>query len=90
MTTYNDYMKKKTYDYQIMSKMYGDNPIHNEHIDEFHDMAAAMIDKALKEHDEKMQIDVQTTLNGQPVTMNGLVSDMKKLVMDSLRKAFRK
>ncbi len=34
MASYDDYMKTKSYNSQI-NKMYGDNPIHNEHIDEF-------------------------------------------------------
>lgn len=34
MISYDDYMKSKTYDAQFRS-MYGENPIHNEHIDEF-------------------------------------------------------
>lgn len=35
MTTYDDYMKTKTVESQIRG-MYGANPIHNEHIDEFY------------------------------------------------------
>ena len=88
MVTYDDYMKSKTIDSQI-SKMYGENPIHNEHIDEFYLMAKAMIDQALKNYSEQIQLDVQTTLNGNPVTMSGLVSDIKKQIMDKLRKAFK-
>lgn len=88
MTTYDDYIKSKTYEVQ-MSKMYGDNPIHNQHIDEFRQMALLMIDNALKEHDEKLQLDIQTTLNGRSVSMPGLISDMKNQIMTALRKAFR-
>lgn len=47
MVSYDDYMKSKTLDSQIQ-KMYGENPIHNEHINEFRDMAKTMIDEALK------------------------------------------
>lgn len=32
--------------------MYGENPIHNEHIDEFRDMAKTMIDQALQNYNE--------------------------------------
>ena len=74
---YDDYMKSKTIDSQI-SKMYGENPIHNQHIDEFQEMAKTMIDEALKNYSEQIQLDVQTTLNGNPVTMSGLVSEIKK------------
>ena len=88
MQTYDEYMKSKTYEAQV-HKMYGDNPIHNAHIDEFHDMAAAMIEQALKEHDEQLQIDVQTTLNGRSVSLPGLVNDMKKQITAALRKAFK-
>ena len=51
MVSYDDYMKTKSIDSQI-SKMYGENPIHNAHIDEFRDMAKAMIDQALKDYSE--------------------------------------
>ena len=88
MTTYDDYIKSKTVESQVHS-MYGANPIHNAHIDEFQQMAAAMIDQALKEHDEQLQIDIQTYLNGSPVSMNGLVADLKKQIVSKLRKAFR-
>lgn len=88
MVSYDDYMKTKTYEYQI-SKMYGDNPIHNEHIDEFRQMTEIMINEALKNYSEQIQLDIQTTLNGNPVTMSGLVSEVKKQIMEKLRKAFR-
>ena len=86
---YDDYMKSKTIESQIQN-MYGENPIHNEHIDEFRDMAKTMIDQALKNYSEQIQLDVQTTLNGNPCTMSGLVTDIKKQIMSKLRKAFRK
>ena len=88
MVSYDDYMKSKTVESQV-SKMYGENPIHNAHIDEFRDMAKTMIDQALKNYSEQIQLDVQTTLNGNPVTMSGLVSEIKKQIMDKLRKAFK-
>ena len=53
-------------------------------------MCQEMITKALAAHDEQIQIDVQTTLNGKPLTMSGLVADVKKQVTDMMRKAFRK
>ena len=42
MVSYDDYMKSKTIDSQIQ-KMYGENPFHNAHIDEFRDMAELII-----------------------------------------------
>ncbi len=54
---YDDYMKSKTIESQIQN-MYGENPIHNEHIDEFRDMAKAMIGQALKNYSEQIQLDV--------------------------------
>ena len=53
-------------------------------------MCAKMIEDALRQHDEQIQIDVQTTLNGHPLTMGGLVADVKKQVYSMLQKAFRK
>ena len=88
MLTYDDYIKSRTVESQIRG-MYGANPIHNEHIDEFYQMAKAMIDQALKEHDEQLQIDIQTTLNGSPVSMSGLVADLKKQIVSKLRNAFK-
>ena len=88
MQTYNDFMKSKTYGSQIHA-IHGDNPIHAEHVVEFQQMAAAMIDQALREHDEQLQLDVQTTLNGRSVSLPGLVSDMKKQITAALRKAFK-
>ena len=88
MVSYDDYMKSKTVESQVHN-MYGENPIHNQHIDEFRDMAKTMIDEALKNYSEQIQLDVQTTLNGNPITMSGLVSDIKKQIIDKLRKAFK-
>ena len=88
MTTYDDYMKTKTVESQIRG-MYGANPIHNEHIDEFYQMASAMIDQALKDYSEQIQLDIQTTLNGSPVSMSGLVADLKKQIVSKLRNAFK-
>lgn len=88
MMTFDEY-NRKAYEYQLGMKMYGDNPVHNRHIDEFREMASQMIDHALKEHDEKIQLDIQTTLNGRPVSMPGLISDLKNQIMSGLRKAFR-
>lgn len=53
MQTYDDYMKSKTVESQVR-KMYGENPIHNAHIDEFRDMAKTMIDQALKDYSEQV------------------------------------
>ena len=89
MAYYEDYIKSKTVDSQVQN-MYGENPIHNHHIDEFRQMAETMIDEALKNYSEQVQLDVQTTLNGKPLTMGGLVADVKKQVTEMMRKAFRK
>ncbi len=51
---------------------------HDFHIIEFEEMCQEMITKALAAHDQQLQVDVQTTLNGKPLTMNGLISDVKK------------
>ena len=89
MAYYEDYMKSKTIDSQVKN-MYGDNPIHNQHIDEFRQMAETMINEALRNYNEQVQLDVQTTLNGKPLTMGGLVADVKRQVSEMMRKAFRK
>ena len=85
---YDDYMKSKTIESQVRN-MYGENPIHNAHIDEFRQMAETMIDQALKNYSEQIQLDVQTTLNGAPCSMSGLVNDIKKQIIEKLRKAFK-
>lgn len=89
MAYYEDYMKSKTIDSQVKN-MYGDNPIHNQHIDEFRQMTETMINEALRNYSEQVQLDVQTTLNGKPLTMSGLVADVRKQVSEMMRKAFRK
>ena len=86
MPTYEEYMKNHT---AQLRGCHSENPIHQEHIVEFQQMAAAMIDQALKEHDEQLQIDVQTTLNGGACSLPGLVSDIKKQITSALRKAFK-
>lgn len=63
---------------------------HDFHIVEFEQMCKEMISSALAQHDQQLQIDVQTTLNGKPLTMNGLISDVKKQVYSMMKKAFRK
>lgn len=57
---------------------------HEHHIVEFRQMCAQMIEDALRQHDQQVQVDVQTTLNGKPCTMNGLVADVKKQIMSTL------
>ena len=89
MAYYEDYIKSKTVDSQVQN-MYGENPIHNQHIDEFRQMAETMIDEALRNYSEQVQLDVQTTLNGKPLTMSGLAADVRKQVSEMMRKAFRK
>lgn len=89
MAYYEDYIKSKTVDSHVQNT-YGENPVHNQHIDEFRQMAETMIDEALRNYSEQVQLDVQTTLNGKPLTMSGLVADVKKQVTEMMRKAFRK
>ncbi len=62
---------------------------HDFHIMEFEEMCKDMISKALEAHDQEVQVDVQTTLNGQNCTLNGLVNDIKKQIQEKLRKAFK-
>ena len=63
---------------------------HDFHRIEFKKMCAQMIDEALRQHDQEVQVDVQTTLNGRPTTMTGLVSDIKKQITSALQKAFKR
>ena len=77
----------KTYESRMSEAMA--NSAHDYHIIEFEQMCKDMIASALATHDEQLQVDVQTTLNGRPCTMNGLVSDIRKQIMDKLRKAFK-
>ena len=63
---------------------------HDFHRIEFKEMCAKMIDDALRQHDQQIQVDVQTTLNGKPTTMRGLVEDVRRQVYEAMRKAFRK
>ena len=62
---------------------------HDWHVVEFEKMCKEMITEALAQHDQQIEVDVKTTLNGAPCTMNGLVSEIRKQLMDKLRKAFR-
>ena len=63
---------------------------HDFHRIEFRELCAKMIDDALRQHDRQVQVDVQTTLNGKPCTMSGLVSDIKQQITSALQKAFRR
>ena len=63
---------------------------HEHHKEEFREMCEKMIEDALQKHDEEVQVNVQTTLNGRPCTMNALVADVKKQIYEAMRKAFRK
>ena len=62
---------------------------HDFHRIEFKEMCAQMIDEALRMHDQQVDISVNTTLNGRPCTMSGLVADVKKQIYAALRKAFK-
>ena len=63
---------------------------HDYHVMEFEQMCKQLISSALQEHDQMLQIDVQTMLNGHPCTMSGLDSDIKKQISSALQKAFRR
>ena len=52
-------------------------------------MCAAMIDQALKAHDEQLQIEVQGSMDGGSFSMGGLVSGIKQQITSALRKAFK-
>lgn len=52
-------------------------------------MCKEMISKALEEHDQEMQIDVQTTLNGQPTTLSGMINGLKKDLIKKIQKALK-
>ena len=42
-------------------------------------MCVKMIDEALKQHDQQLQVDMQTTMNGKHYSsMSGLVEGIKK------------
>ena len=62
---------------------------HDWHVIDFEQMCQEMITKALEAHDQQLEVDIQTTLNGKPCTMSGLVSDIKKQIAEKLRKAFK-
>ena len=76
-------------DYKSRMEQSQADSAHDFHIIEFEAMCKDMITKALEAHDQQLEIDVQTTLNGRPCTMSGLVSDIKKQVYEKLRKAFK-
>lgn len=48
-----------------------------------------MLDDALREHDQKIQLDIQTKLNGNPVSMNGLANDIREQIIAEMQKAFK-
>ena len=77
----------KTYESRMTEAMA--DSAHDYHIIEFEQMCKDMIASALASHDEQLQIDVQTTLNGRPCSMSGLVNDIKKQITEKLRKAFK-
>ena len=62
---------------------------HDFHRIGFKEMCNQMIQDALKDYSEQIQLDVQTTLNGAPCSMGGLVADIKKQITNALRKAFK-
>ena len=62
---------------------------HEQHQIEFREMCNQMIEDALKQHDQQVDINVKTTLNGKPCTMAALVSDVKKQLYAAFRKAHK-
>ncbi len=62
---------------------------HDFHVIEFSQLCDKKIEEALRQYSQQMQVDVQTTLNGRPCTMSGLISDVKKQIYAALRKAFK-
>ena len=76
--------------YQTMMPPNQANSPHDYHIIEFEEMCKQMITSALQQHDEQIQVDVQTMLNGRPCSMQGLVSDIKRQITSALSKAFRR
>ena len=86
MQTYDEYIKNRSAQFGMP---HSDNPIHQEHIVEFRQMCAQMIEQALREHDEQLQIDVQGSVNGDSYSMGGLVSGIKQQIVSALRKAFK-
>ena len=76
--------------YQSQMDIIRANSAHDFHIIEFEQMCKDMIAAALQAHDEQVEIDVQTTLNGRPCTMAGLVNDIKQQITSALQKAFRR
>ena len=51
---------------------------HDFHMIEINQLIDKKIDEALKEYSKSIDVDVQTTLNGSPCSMSGLVADIKK------------
>ena len=87
MASVND---KYFQDYKTRMEQEKADSAHDFHIIEFEQMCKEMISTALAQHDQQLEVDVQTTLNGKPLTMNGLISDVKKQVYSMMKKAFRK
>lgn len=86
MASVND---KYFQDYKSRMEATNAQTAHDFHIVEFQQMCQEMITKALAEYNQEIQLDIQTTLNGSPCSMSGLVSDIKKQIYDKLRKAFK-
>ena len=75
-----DYFKQQQEQYNRINA----ETAHDFHRIEFAEMCDKKIADALREHDQQLQIDVQTTLNGRPCSMSGLVADVKKQVFSML------
>jgi len=52
-------------------------------------MCQEMITKALAEYNQEIQLDIQTTLNGQPTSFSGMIDGLKKDIVKKLQKAFK-
>ena len=83
---YNDLYK--SYESRMTEAMA--DSAHDWHSIEFEQMCKDMMASALSTDDEQLEVDIQTTLNGRPCTMVGLMNDIKKQITYTLRKAFQK
>ncbi len=48
-----------------------------------------MIDDAVRELDQKIQIEIQTTLNGKTIPLNDLANEIREKVIADFQRAFK-
>ena len=53
------------------------------------DMVKEIVPQVIEEHLKGFTIDVETRLNGRAADLNGLKSDIERLIADELTKGFR-